>query len=51
MSEQRDLFKTVIPPCGRSSSPYCVVEQDGNVLLCDRCGCLVPTLTERSSDW
>jgi hypothetical protein len=45
---QRDLFRKCIPPCGRSSMPFCEVEvvrsSSGVRFDRPRCGCTAPAL-------
>jgi hypothetical protein len=50
ISAQLDLFRIVLPPCGRSSEPYCTVEPSSRGLLrCPRCGCVAPAVTVASN--
>jgi hypothetical protein len=44
-----DLFRVCVPPCGRSSESHCLLEVNGDVATCIRCGCYVPSITARSS--
>jgi hypothetical protein len=39
---QLDLFRMVLPPCGRSSSPLCMAETSSAGLHCPQCGCVAP---------
>ena len=47
---QLDFFRLLIPPCGRSSEPFCVVEQNSRGdYRCLRCDCVAPSVTVPSS--
>ena len=46
---QLDLFRVMLSPCGRSSSPLCVVETSSAGLRCPRCGCVAPAVTVASN--
>jgi hypothetical protein len=49
-SIQRDFFRLLIPPCGRSSESFCVVEQNfRGDYRCLRCDCVAPSVTVPSS--
>ena len=47
---QLDFFRLLIPPCGRSFEPFCVVEQNSRGdYRCLRCDCVAPSVTVPSS--
>jgi hypothetical protein len=46
---QLDLFRVVLPPCGRSSEPFCTIEPSSRGDRCPRCGCVAPAVTVASN--
>jgi hypothetical protein len=48
---QLDLFRIQVPPCGRSSAPFCEREHTPATgpLTCLYCGCIAPGVTMPSS--
>src|SRR5262249_52149239 len=49
--QQLELFKKIIPPCGRSSGTFCEVQWSPGYggYYCFQCRCAAPTLTSLSS--
>jgi hypothetical protein len=53
MTRQLDFFVIQIPPCGRSSAPFCELEGviPNDSPTCARCNCTVPGGVVTPSSW